>query len=210
MTLRTKGEQKAYLDGFEMCAECIEKYLSDEGKKKLECYLSATRNAVEIEDIENEVKRMGNCGEVMDFPKTFDEFAEQYSIKDTEERYSNGVEFIPVFRVKQWLEHISEKTLMIDKSSFDTEQYKTDLQSAYDCGYNKALSENKGEWIPKERLTDCSLYIDIVCSECGYVGFEGYAYGYELNEIDAKRARIHTKELDLNFCPCCGAKMDEG
>jgi len=55
MTLRTKGEQKAYLDGFEMCADCIEKYLSDEDKKKLNCLLSAVRNAVEIEDI-REVK----------------------------------------------------------------------------------------------------------------------------------------------------------
>lgn len=52
MTLRTKGEQKAYLDGYEMCAECIEKYLTDEGKKKLECLLIAVRNAVEIEDTE--------------------------------------------------------------------------------------------------------------------------------------------------------------
>lgn len=51
MTRRTKSEQKAYLDGYEMCAECIEKYLSDEGKQKLECLLSAVRNAVEIEDI---------------------------------------------------------------------------------------------------------------------------------------------------------------
>ena len=52
MTLRTKGEQKAYLDGYEMCAECIEQYLSNEGKKKLECLLIAVRNAVEIEDYE--------------------------------------------------------------------------------------------------------------------------------------------------------------
>ena len=51
MTLRTKGEQKAYLDGYEMCADCIEKYLTDEGKQKLECLLMAVRNAVEIEDI---------------------------------------------------------------------------------------------------------------------------------------------------------------
>lgn len=52
MKLRTKGEQKAYLDGFERCAECIKKYLSDKGKKILECQLMAVRNAVEIEDIE--------------------------------------------------------------------------------------------------------------------------------------------------------------
>ena len=50
MTIRTKGEQKAYLDGYEMCAECVEKYLSDEGKKILECLLNVVRNAIEIED----------------------------------------------------------------------------------------------------------------------------------------------------------------
>ena len=52
MKVRTKGERKAFLDGYEMCAECIEKYLTDEGKKVLECLLMAVRNAVEIEDIE--------------------------------------------------------------------------------------------------------------------------------------------------------------
>ena len=52
MTLRTKEEQKAYLDGFEMCAECLEKYLTNEGKQKLECFLMSVRNAVDIEDIE--------------------------------------------------------------------------------------------------------------------------------------------------------------
>ena len=52
MTQRTKGEQKAYLDGYEMCAKCTEQYLSDEGKKKLECFIMAVRNAVKIEDIE--------------------------------------------------------------------------------------------------------------------------------------------------------------
>ena len=51
MMLRTKSEQKAYLDGYEMCADCIEKYLTDEGKQKLKCLLVAVRNAVE-EDIE--------------------------------------------------------------------------------------------------------------------------------------------------------------
>lgn len=51
MMLRTKGEQKAYLDGFEMCAHCIKKYLTDEGKRKLKIFVEAVRNAVEIEDI---------------------------------------------------------------------------------------------------------------------------------------------------------------
>jgi hypothetical protein len=44
-------------------------------------------------------------GDRMTFPKTFDEFAEQYKITDTKQVYTNGTEMIPIFRVKQWLEH---------------------------------------------------------------------------------------------------------
>lgn len=52
MRLRTPDEQRSYLDGYEKCAESIEKYLSDEGKKMLKCLLAAVRSAVEIKDIE--------------------------------------------------------------------------------------------------------------------------------------------------------------
>lgn len=41
----------------------------------------------------------------MAFPATFDEFAEKHKIVDSEEIYTNGTELIPIFRVKQWLEH---------------------------------------------------------------------------------------------------------
>ena len=51
MMRRTKREQKAYLDGYEMCAKCIEKYLSSEGRQKLDCLLMGVRNAVEMDDI---------------------------------------------------------------------------------------------------------------------------------------------------------------
>ena len=46
-------------------------------------------------------------GEQMNFPKIFDEFAEQYKIVDEKQVYTNGTEMIPIFRVIQWLEHIS-------------------------------------------------------------------------------------------------------
>lgn len=52
MTRRTKGEQKAYLDGFEMCAKCIESYLTSTGRQQLERLLVVVKNAVEIEDTE--------------------------------------------------------------------------------------------------------------------------------------------------------------
>lgn len=71
MMLRTKGEQKAYMDGFEMCAECIEKYLTEENKRKLECLLLAVRNAVEIEDIEPQnysIKTVTNAKEAENYP----------------------------------------------------------------------------------------------------------------------------------------------
>ena len=53
------------------------------------------------------VKDQLPCGERMGFPSTFDEFAKNYGFRDKEEIYTNGSELIPVFRVKQWLEHIS-------------------------------------------------------------------------------------------------------
>ena len=56
MRLRTPEEQRAYLDGFEMCANGIKKYLSDRGKKILECQLTAVRNAVNCDDFEDKEK----------------------------------------------------------------------------------------------------------------------------------------------------------
>ena len=73
-----------------------------------------------------------------------------------------------------------------------------------------ALSENVGEWIPKERTTDCSVDIDIVCSECGYVGIETYAHGYELDELPVQEMKDYIKKFDMNYCPCCGCSMDKG
>lgn len=46
MRLRTKEEQKAYLDGYEMCAECIEDYLTDDVKRILENLVEAVRATV--------------------------------------------------------------------------------------------------------------------------------------------------------------------
>ena len=43
--------------------------------------------------------------EMMTFPETFEEFAEEYGFVDEKEVYTNGSELIAIFRVKQWLEH---------------------------------------------------------------------------------------------------------
>lgn len=46
---------------------------------------------------------MSDC---MTFPDTVEEFMEQYKIIDTEQVYTNGIEFVPIFRMKQWFEHL--------------------------------------------------------------------------------------------------------
>ena len=47
--------------------------------------------------------------EQMEFPNTFEEYVKDYGFTDTQEIYTNGSELIPVFRVKQWLQHIEDK-----------------------------------------------------------------------------------------------------
>ena len=44
-------------------------------------------------------------GEMMTFPASVEEFMEQYKMTDTEHVYSNGTEYVPIYRMKQWFEH---------------------------------------------------------------------------------------------------------
>ena len=77
--------------------------------------------------------------DIMMFPKTVDEFMEQYKIVDSDEVYTNGAELIPIFRMKQWFEHI------------DTEPVR------------------HGHWVIEEHTNsiDGSSYKRYKCSECG-------------------------------------------
>lgn len=45
-------------------------------------------------------------GDVMQFPKTVEEFMEKYKVVDTEQVYTNGAELVPIFRMEQWFEHL--------------------------------------------------------------------------------------------------------
>ena len=44
-------------------------------------------------------------GDMMTFPASVEEFMEQYKMADTEHVYSNGTEYVPIYRMKQWFEH---------------------------------------------------------------------------------------------------------
>ena len=68
-------------------------------------------------------------------------------------------------RIKAMPSVTPTETQMIDKSNFSQEQYKMDLQSAYDCGV--ASTERTGHWIRKD---DGNTH----CSEC-----DGISYKFE-------------------------------
>lgn len=57
-----------------------------------------------------ELRRPNDGGErmsdLMTFPDTVEEFMEEYKVVDTEQIYSNGAEYVPIFRMKQWFEHL--------------------------------------------------------------------------------------------------------
>lgn len=44
-------------------------------------------------------------GDVMTFPESVEEFMEQYKMTDTEQVYSNGTEYVPIYRMRQWFEN---------------------------------------------------------------------------------------------------------
>lgn len=72
----------------------------------------------------------------MEFPETFEGFAKEYGFKDEKEVYSNGIDLIPIFRVKQWLEQ-------------DNKLRAIETDTAYECG------KHANRWIPvSERLPE--------------------------------------------------------
>ncbi len=63
----------------------------------------------------------------------------------------------------------------------------------------------KGTWI----LTQRDKYIDISCSECGYTRIKEYAYNYTVDEIDMQEIKDLVVTSKMNYCECCGAKMED-
>ena len=45
---------------------------------------------------------------VMTFPDTVEEFMEMYKVVDEEHVYTNGTELVPIFRMRQWFEHLKD------------------------------------------------------------------------------------------------------
>ena len=50
-------------------------------------------------------KKEIKMGDMMTFPSSVEDFMEQYKMTDTEHVYSNGTEYVPIYRMRQWFEH---------------------------------------------------------------------------------------------------------
>lgn len=76
--------------------------------------------------------------DTMSFPQTIEEFMEQYKVVDTEQVYSNGAEFVPIFRVKQWLEHLpNPKDIFYDGYAYCLMDFGKDTVLCKDCKHYK-------------------------------------------------------------------------
>ena len=145
-----------------------------------------------IEDVEA-VKDQLHCSQMMDFPESFDDFVKDYGFRDKKEIYTNGSELIPVFRVKQWLEHIQEPQTF--KWCTDCREYDQEKHCCH--RWSKAIrdtvEEMKQEYIEREVLDKIRAEIERLqkmCSEDDLNLMAKYdAFGMALDVLDKYKAK---------------------
>ena len=105
--------------------------------------------------------------DMMNFPETIDEFLDSYAFKDKEEVYTNGSVLIPLFRVKQGLEHyvlklndeINRQQTKIEALQMDNKQLHSDVINA-----NQNWSHIKGLWeCEKEKVESAKQKVICAC-----------------------------------------------
>lgn len=124
-------------------------------------------------------------GETMDFPKTPQEFIEQNKFKDSEEVYTNGADLVPVFRVKQMIEHYIPADVAPVVHGAWEEHYEEDGFVHHRCSKCRKNAFYEYKTIPLYEEDNDGEIVD-----CGVM-------------------KLDIIEQLTSFCPHCGAKMDE-
>lgn len=93
---------------------------------------------------------MSDC---MTFPNTVEEFMEQYKVVDMDHVYTNGVEFIPIFRMKQWFEHLPSVQPEIIRCK-ECKHWYSDADSGMACEFTNLSQPDDGYCNWAERRTD--------------------------------------------------------
>lgn len=131
--------------------------------------------------------------------KSLDDFMESYKITDTEKIYSNGMELVPIFRIKQWEEYNNQ-----DK---EIERLRLELS-----GYRQAILQDKEmlglkqeiERLNKEREIDIKYnkYLQKELAKANSIINEIKAIIYN-NQIIGTEERLNIKEiLDKGVWKC--------
>ena len=84
-------------------------------------------------------------GDMMTFPASVEEFMEQYKMTDTEHVYSNGTEYVPIYRMKQWFEHCFNQQLPVIRCKDCTFGHYIDyghMHCLHPCGLTTNMSDD--------------------------------------------------------------------
>lgn len=111
-------------------------------------------------------------GEIMQFPKTAEEFMQQYKITDAQQVYTNGTELVPIFRMKQWFEAHKQRWIPCSE------------QLPRECG--KYLVAVESEAFPGTRYIDILMNDEIGWRDgCCYVS--GVSHWMPLPELPEEK-----------------------
>ena len=121
---------------------------------------------------------MADC---MIFPDSVEEFMDQYKIRDTEGFYmSKDTELVPIFRMRQWFEHLSPSESSEQSESLEASEPLKIISESQ----QKSSTTSKGKWLIR------FFGAEAKCSKCGK-----YMTGvYDLDNFD-------------KFCRNCGSEM---
>lgn len=111
-------------------------------------------------------------------------------------------------------------TQMVDKSNFDNEQYKADLQCAYDCGYAKGqvdiLKKIKAEIYRHHNIT-CNLkcatcFLEYNCELRRKIDLlEDLAIiDNHIKELKEESKEYEAEVITRGNCMICGKELTEG
>ena len=122
--------------------------------------------------------------DMMDYPPTWEEFIDNFTILDVEEVYTNRDVLVPLFRVKQMMEHYYRiEDTFKDKKFIGVND---DGRVSFTC-----VPYREG-------------HMEIAKSGTLYNVYRYTCCGYEHSE---SRTDAGASEIPMNFCPNCGAKV---
>jgi transposase len=105
----------------------------------------------------------------------------------------------------------SKKKIVIDNYFKRECDINTSIKEAFIKGFELGLEKAPtpqpkiGRWM----LTQRDRYVDISCPECGNTRIKDYACGYTIDELDIKEVNDLLAKTRMNYCECCGSKMQE-